>query len=703
MYISRISIRNFRNFKNGKFIFQRGINSVIGENGSGKTNLFFAMRVLIDDTLPRRIKFRDNDFNRALGSWEGHWIIIKADLNGLDSSEEAQCLAIQVAGKMDTQSEGSYAVYFRPNYLIRKELFDYSQTSEKDVTGLNLILNKITIDDYESVYLARGSADFNDIETYKKYVGDFEAIEFPNPDEKEENIYGVWLPKEISIHNEISCTFIKALRDVASDLSSYNKNPLINLLRGKEKTVEVTEKEAIEQSIDNLNSQIGSLKEVQEVQDGIEKSINSAIGTTYSPNIDLRSELPSDIEKLLQSLKLWVGDPYDEGYQGRLWELSLGGANLIYLSLKFLEYDNLRSDRIGNFLLIEEPEAHIHTHIQKTLFENLKNTQTQVILSSHSTHISSVNNISSINILSCSNNEALVFQPANNLSAKEIIHAERYLDAIRSNLLFAQGNILVEGDAEQILIPEMVKKCFGFTLDEIGISLTNIGSTGFKNIGCLFHQDRIMKKCSILTDLDSPFITLPKDPKDDDNVCKKVRASAKSGQDRFTDLNAYCKGNDFLKPFYAKHTFEVDLIESGNSYEYINILVNIYTQKKAIDSSTEKLKDDSISIYGTEALRLANKEGKGWFALLFSEQLLYNTYIPDYILAAIAFSSSRINNSTLMKAIKYRIQNISSDDENTSKEDALKFVFDGDTQKNIIQNFLKTFKEDDLAKFINLL
>ncbi|MBW4968630.1 ATP-dependent endonuclease, partial [Pseudoalteromonas sp. CR1] len=61
---------------------------------------------------------------------------------------------------------------------------------------------------------------------------------------------------------------------------------------------------------------------------------------------------------------------------------------------------------------------------------------------------------------------------------------------------------MVEGDAEQILIPQMFKKVFGISLDEIGISLVNIGSTGFKNVARLFHKDRIQKNCAILTDLD---------------------------------------------------------------------------------------------------------------------------------------------------------------------------------------------------------
>ena len=76
MHISSLSIRNFRNFYKSKFIFKKGINTILGENGSGKTNLFFALRVLIDDKLPRYIRFNESDFNRGLGKWAGHWIIL---------------------------------------------------------------------------------------------------------------------------------------------------------------------------------------------------------------------------------------------------------------------------------------------------------------------------------------------------------------------------------------------------------------------------------------------------------------------------------------------------------------------------------------------------------------------------------------------------------------------------------------------------
>ena len=51
MYISKVSLVNYRNFENSFFLFNKGINTIIGENASGKTNLFRAIRLILDDNL----------------------------------------------------------------------------------------------------------------------------------------------------------------------------------------------------------------------------------------------------------------------------------------------------------------------------------------------------------------------------------------------------------------------------------------------------------------------------------------------------------------------------------------------------------------------------------------------------------------------------------------------------------------------------
>src|SRR5690606_22609336 len=92
------------------------------------------------------------------------------------------------------------------------------------------------------------------------------------------------------------------------------------------------------------------------------------------------------------------------------------------------------------------------------------------------------------------------------LAPDQVGNVQRYLDAVRSNLLFAKSVLLVEGDAEEILIPLMVKKVLGVSLDELGISLINIRSTGFANVSVLFHENRIRRRCAIITDLDAAFM-----------------------------------------------------------------------------------------------------------------------------------------------------------------------------------------------------
>lgn len=44
MYISKFKIRNYKNFYKSDLDFTKEINTVIGENATGKTNLFYAVR-----------------------------------------------------------------------------------------------------------------------------------------------------------------------------------------------------------------------------------------------------------------------------------------------------------------------------------------------------------------------------------------------------------------------------------------------------------------------------------------------------------------------------------------------------------------------------------------------------------------------------------------------------------------------------------
>jgi len=395
MYISKVSLVNYRNFKNSKFIFNKNINTIIGENGSGKTNLFRAIRLLLDDNLLKyAYKLNENDFNRDLDEWRGHWIIISLEFSELSQDEAIQALFVHGVGDAGTipLTKATYNLFFRPKADIRMKL---SQLNEGDITSLTTIRESISIDDYEAFFTGKSTIDFNEPDTYKELVGDFGNVIFP--DEIDESKFGIKIPHQLSISNEISFTFVKALRDVVSDFNSNRTNPLLNLLNNKSEDIPDEDFEPIATKIREVNEKIENLTDIKTIKSDIKDTIKEAVGETYAPSsIAIKSNLSDEADKLLQSLKLFISEP-NETYEGAIHELSLGGANLIFLTLKLLEYKYRKDrDKFANFLLIEEPEAHIHTHIQKTLFDNLEYSDTQIIYSTHSPQISEVSKISRV-------------------------------------------------------------------------------------------------------------------------------------------------------------------------------------------------------------------------------------------------------------------------------------------------------------------
>ena len=85
-----------------------------------------------------------------------------------------------------------------------------------------------------------------------------------------------------------------------------------------------------------------------------------------------------------------------------------------------------------------------------------------------------------------------------------------------------------------------------------------------------------------------------------------------------------------------------------------------------------------------------------------AEEVVYNTYIPNYILDAIAFAACSLNASSKVKAILYRLK-VLSENESMYQEKARDFVIEEKADEAIIKEYCDTFKDDQLTKFLNLL
>lgn len=110
---------------------------------------------------------------------------------------------------------------------------------------------------------------------------------------------------------------------------------------------------------------------------------------------------------------------------------------------------------------IEEPEAHLHPHLQRHLASNIQSINEkedlQIILTSHSTHITSALNMDNMVVLfneSGKVKEHFYLMVLGMIKGKVHRHyLEKYLDATKSSMFYARKIILVEGIAEEIIVP----------------------------------------------------------------------------------------------------------------------------------------------------------------------------------------------------------------------------------------------------------
>ncbi|MBC7337459.1 MAG: AAA family ATPase, partial [Clostridia bacterium] len=142
-----------------------------------------------------------------------------------------------------------------------------------------------------------------------------------------------------------------------------------------------------------------------------------------------------------------------------------------------------KNQRSYTFLGIEEPEAHLHPHLQRKIFKHLFEDGHQpdrsLLLTTHSPNIASVTPLKSVVVLRTGPEGTKGYSLAHvPLSSGELEDLQRYINATRADLLFSRGVIFVEGDAEAALLPVFAAS-LGYDLDELGIAVCNVAGVNF--------------------------------------------------------------------------------------------------------------------------------------------------------------------------------------------------------------------------------
>jgi putative ATP-dependent endonuclease of OLD family len=409
---------------------------------------------------------------------------------------------------------------------------------------------------------------------------------------------------------------------------NFRNSPLAHLVDAME--IGTAEQEELLSVLRSANEEIADAPTIAVMARSIDASFKRVTGPAFSMDIDIGLTEPS-FQAIVRALRILLTNEALQKFEPS--SNGLGLNNILYVSI-LIEYFNRRlalQKFAGQIILFEEPEAHLHPQLQITLFKALSVLPFQSVLTTHSTHITAHAGLGSYIVLTQTGNPAIASTvPANDAGLKhsEILDLERYLDATKSNLLFARKVMLVEGPAELFIVPALLKQVRGIDFDREGISVIPIYGVHFDGYAKLFSADSLPKKCAIITDGDlKPSDANPDTPGEDE-----LPAPA--------DLKAL--ENEYVRVFACKTTLERALTQVGTLAMFAETAEDIgaptvakQLRKGMEDLAKNNLQDGERQRILTPlreiVLNAAKRHGKARFAQIAARHVDKATSIPKYL------------------------------------------------------------------------
>ena len=575
MNIKNITIHNFRNFKDFSIDFSAGFQTIIGENNIGKSNLYWAIRLVLDRELSynaRKLELKDfHDYKKTVTIDD--YVLISIEFY---SETLASFPTFHAFKTNDTVARITY-VYAHKNKFNEDEV----------------VPEKIELSDFNWRLFA-GNTTFDLAELVSKSAlitfRDLEGI----------NLY-----------------YISAFRNINADLHGSTKSLLSKYCQSREEAEK--ELESVRTILQQSSTELNKLPFIPNLSETIQKKGIDIAGQYFSfpVTISFLSNYDTDV---WSQLNLFFNPDADSNIPIHI--LGLGQKNILYLSLFIAELENSSKQHEINLLLIEEPEAHLQPQLQKILFANLNGLKTtQVFMTSHSTHIASDCDYKNLNVL-YKNKEKKVksFSPFKDglLTERENKLLKRYLDATRSEMFFASAIIYVEGVGELFIIPAIAKEVYGINFIEYNISVIPIHSRYFDPYLKIVQNNNLEIPTVAIIDGDSAEL------KEEETETTSV-ANAKKLE--VADRVAVMSGTK---------TLEIDLFpNSETNNTYLKSCFENLNHKKSFENLV-KANNNAKENWANELINKISKTiTKGRFAQELSLLIDKNFKVPEYIEKAI--------------------------------------------------------------------
>ena len=514
----------------------------MGKSNSGKTTIIEALETLVNDN------FLGSDFN---------FFYLKKLFEGY---------------KNENQNNQFPEIEFRLIINLEKNEND-------DITNLVPLMTLEDLDDTEielkikivlkesQEFLGIMNKEISEPENFLKIIEQMNKIGYEtrfyrNDDIEIENFKLDKLINVVSIKaNNVSDK--NSLKNAFNKIISYRfneKHPKSNEMK----------KEEIENELDKLNKKITRIINKKQTKD-----INHTLSNVISQNnlkIFLNSDLSLDkaLNNLINYQYLDKGIPVPENQFG------LGYTNFVMIIANLIDYidkheGNMSNSKI-NLICIEEPETYMHPQMQELfikyindainnllLKEDKKNLNSQLVISTHSSHIlnskiHSGDGFDNINYVTFKNNESKIIVLSDK-KLKDVISEDKekkeqdeklkILKFIKkhvkfkvSELFFSDAIILVEGNCEYNLLPLYIDK--NKKLKQRYITFLNIGGAhAFKYRGLL----KLLEIPSlIITDLD-----IEREHTEDVSQIEKIKKELKTSNKTLKNFNDSQMISDLIK------------------------------------------------------------------------------------------------------------------------------------------------------------
>lgn len=478
MRLTRFAVENFRLLRNITVGVEDRTTLIVGRNNAGKTSVAELFRRLLNDKTP---SFRIEDF--SLGCHEQFWdayVLFKAG----DASTEVVAALPSIRVTLDIDYDVDAAdlgplsdcvIDLNPACHTARVVLTYGPAP---TAPAGLFADVIWGEDP----LANRRALFRALppRVPAAYAATLEAVDPNDPTNR----------KALELRTLTTLVrggFINAQRGLDDD--THRERDVLG------KVIEVLFQSALTDPVDPAKRTTAEeLKAaVETIQDRLHVDFNAKV-TSLLPTFDLFgypgladpgliTETNFDVDKLLKDhTKVRYagvnGLSLPESYNG------LGARNLVYMLLQLLrffrEYQSSPTAAGVHLIFIEEPEAHLHPQMQEVFIRQLDQIAkvfvaelndgrpwpVQFVVSTHSSHMANAARFEAMRyFLATTDDGGLRQSTVKDLRSgmretpapdREFLH--QYLTLTRCDLFFADKAVLIEGTAERLLLPLMIRK-----------------------------------------------------------------------------------------------------------------------------------------------------------------------------------------------------------------------------------------------------